>query len=191
MKYILTFSTFFILLLSCKEQKKEQEVSQNNIDTLPYYNYTAAINTEADSLIKIKKQFLKIVTNPNNSNNASKISLSDFKNLVQLFTQQNISEPPLKQFYKEQIFTDLTTNSTIINYTTSKDSLPVKNISIMLDAKNANTLKRIDIKNIYSVPDTLITENYAWIFGKEFYFVKYYEPTNSIAFTTKTNISFK
>lgn len=191
MKNYLVLFTIIFLIIACKQQEKQSITSNVVVDTIPFYPYQTAIKNEADSLIKINKKFIETYTNQENLLKTKNISNEDFSTLVTKIIQHNITQSPLKSFYKEQIFTDLTTNSTVINYTTQKDSLPVKNVSIMLDAKNANTLKRVDIKSIFSNADTLITENYAWIFGKEFYILKYAETSNGKAITTKTNISWQ
>lgn len=191
MKNYLVLFTILAFIVACKEQKKQPKTATIVVDTVPFYPYQTAIKNEADSLIKRNKKFIEVYTNPENVLHTKNISKEVFSNLVNTIIHHDITKNPLKPFYKEQIFTDLTTNSTVINYTTQQDSLPIKNVSIMLDAKNANTLKRIDIKSIFSSADTLITENYAWIFGKECYILKYAEIPNGKAISTKTNISWQ
>ncbi len=182
-----------VAVFGCKEKNKQNPVAnhQVNNDTLPFYPYITAIENEADSLEKNKTKLKQTLTNETGKELISIISNNDFKSVINKITEQNITLPPLKKFYNEQIFTDLTTKSTILNYTTQKDSLPVKNISVMLDAKNTNIIKRIDIKTIFTSADSTITENYAWVFGKEFYIIRYAEDPTGKGVSTKFNISWK
>jgi len=194
MKSTIIISIMLVAVLGCKEKNKQTPVvatHQVSTDTLPFYPYISAIKNEADSLEKNKTKLMQTFTNETGKEMISIINNNDFKSVVNKITEQNITQPPLKSFYNEQVFTDLTTKSTILNYTTQKDSLPVKNISVMLDAKNTNVIKRIDIKTIFTSADSTITENYAWVFGKEFYIIRYAEDPTGKGVSTKLNISWK
>ncbi|MCZ2223176.1 MAG: hypothetical protein LC122_06045, partial [Chitinophagales bacterium] len=72
-----------------------------------------------------------------------------------------------------------------------KDSLAIKNVSILLDPKNTNDLKRIDIKTIYSSADSIISESCSWVVHKEFYIIRYAEDYSGKSSSTKLNVSWK
>lgn len=158
------------------------------MDTVPYYPYNIAIKKNIDSLNNAAVEFKKVIKDSTNKETKTAISTNEFKQLASVFLETDITTLPLKKYYKESVFNDMTTVSTIINYTTKTDSLPVKNIDILMDATNAQRLKRVDIKKMYTKGDTLITENCSWIFDKEFYVVKISSNPNSKMVTTQTKV---
>lgn len=188
-----------ITMISCKENNKQNtaatsapnKIEQNNIDTVPFYPYITAMEKEAETLSKNKNEFTVVYTNESDNTSTKKISSKEFQNLIKKITQYNITQMPVKHFYKEELFTDLTTKNTIINYATQNDSLSVKNVSILLDAKNTNNIKRIDIKTMYATADSTISENCSWVVGKEFYILRYAEDTTGKSAKTKLNVSWK
>jgi hypothetical protein len=179
-------------IYSCKNSKEKNITTQISfVDTIPFYPYNAEINKEADSLISKKKSLVMTVTDSSGKNKITIITADEFKTLVQIFTDKDITRMPLKQFYKESIFNDMTTVSTVMNYTTKKDSLPIKNIDVLLNAKAGGEIKRLDMKLIFNKADSAITENYSWVFGKEFYVLRYAETSNGKGISTKLNVSWK
>lgn len=180
-------SIFF--LWSCKNNKTENtQTEKNTLDTIPYYPYTIAIKKNIDSISNTVVEFKKLIKDSNSKETKSMISVNEFKQLASIFLETDITTLPLKKFYKESVFNDMTTVSTIINYTTKTDSLPVKNIDILMDATNTQRLKRVDIKKMYTIADTLITENCSWILDKEFYIIKIASHPNSKIITTQTKV---
>ncbi|MBX2931922.1 MAG: hypothetical protein KF781_08265 [Chitinophagaceae bacterium] len=186
-----------VLIIGCKENNQQDanitptQTTSTNTDSIPFYPYITTIEKEVDSLIDNKAIITVSYTNEKNNTSNKKIAAEACKDYVQKITKYDITTTPIKQFYKEEIFTDLTTSSTIINYHTQNDSLAVKNVSILLDAKNTNTIKRIDIKAIYTSTDSLITENCSWVFNKEFYILRYAEAPSGKSVITKTNLSWE
>jgi hypothetical protein len=182
---------FIVFIISCKEQNKQ--TTNNNTtqtDTIPFYPYSTFIKNQADSLIKNNAVFTLAYTNQQNKTTNKQISAEEFKTYVHQITKYDITLMPLKQYYKEVLFTDLTTASTVINYDTQKDSLTVKNVSVLLDAKNTNAVKRIDLKVMYNSADSTVTENCSWVNDKAFYIVRYAEDTTGKSVSTKINISW-
>ena len=149
------------------------------------------IGKEIDSLANNKMPLTLAITDSSGKLVKSQIDVVQLRALTIPFLQKDITVKPVKQFYKESVFNDLTTVSTIMNYTTNKDSLPVKSVDILLNAKNNSEIKRVDMKVIYDKADSVITENYSWIFKKAFYVLRYAQAANGKGVATKINVSWE
>lgn len=177
MKRILLLVPFSIVIFfSCKNSNKNSKNKPGKyVDTIQFYSYLSKINSELDSLVKNNIPLQLVVTDSSKKEKKQALEVEQFKLLVSNFLLKDITTMPVKQFYKESIFTDLTTSSIVINYTTTIDSLPIKNVDILLSDNNGNEIKRMDMKVMFAKTDSIITENYAWIFGKSFYINRYAE----------------
>lgn len=183
-----------IFLIACKNSTKEKAIPTNSLtttDTIPFYPYVSEIEKEINQLTNKKILFYRTITDTTNKETQSIITDSVFFTIAKLFTQKNITQPPIKSFYKENLFTDLTTVSTVMSYTTNTDSLPIKNVDVLLNAKDNSEIKRIDMKVIYSKLDSVVTENYAWIFKKGCYINKFIETPNGKIITSKIKVSWE
>lgn len=188
MKYI---AALFVLgiIISCKN-KPNTTLEKPNADTVPFYAYLFEIKKDIDS-IKTKSKPVTL-TNYTASNTLQTVKVKPDevdKYCTELFTL-DITQPNLKPFYKEELFNDLTTQSSVISYTTQKDSLPVKSVNILLDAKDGKTIKRVDIKKMFSRNDSLIQENYSWVFNKNYYVTTYKEAKDGKVTTTKQELKW-
>jgi hypothetical protein len=185
-------SCAIIVFTACKDKEKKITVeNQVNNDTIPFYPYLTEIGKEIDSINNNKVALKLAVTDSANKLVKSQIDIVKLKALIAPFLQKDITVKPIKQFYKESVFNDLTTVSTIMNYTTNKDSLPVKSVDVLLNASNTSEIKRLDMKVIYDKSDSVITENYSWIFKKAFYVLRYAQAANGKGVATKINVSWE
>ena len=191
MKRILLLVPFAIVIFfSCKNSNKNSKnTSGKFVDTIQFYSYLSKINSELDSLAKNNIPLQLVVTDSSKKEKKQALEVEQFKLLVSNFLLKDITTMPVKQFYKESIFTDLTTSSIVINYTTTMDSLPIKNVDILLSDNNGNEIKRMDMKVMFAKTDSTITENYAWIFGKSFYINRYAE-ANGKGISTSNRVNW-
>lgn len=187
MKNMLRFLFVIVVLVSCNNETEKQKTDSSVfVDTVNYFGYVNKMSIELDSIIKRNDIVLLSVSSDSSKEYIQQIDSIQVKSYAQDFISKDITKMPLKQFYKENIFTDLTTNSAVINYTTQNDSLPIKKVDILLNATNGEEVKRIDMKLIYAKADSTITENFAWVFGKSFYKNRYAEANGKgIASTIK------
>lgn len=191
-KVIILFGCVVLLFAACKNKEKNGKTNELvNNDTVPFYLYIVEINKELDSLQHNNKLLSFSTTDSSGKNIKSTIDFNQFKLFATSFLQKDITQKPIKQFYKETIFNDLTTVSTVMNYTTNKDSLPVKSVDVLLNAKNNSEVKRVDMKVIYDKSDSVITENYSWIFKKGFNILRYAQAANGKGVATKMNFSWE
>lgn len=191
MKRILLLVPFSIVIFfSCKNSNKNSKNKPGKyVDTIQFYSYLSKINSELDSLVKNNIPLQLVVTDSSKKEKKQALEVEQFKLLVSNFLLKDITTMPVKQFYKESIFTDLTTSSIVINYTTTMDSLPIKNVDILLSDNNGNEIKRMDMKVMFAKTDSIITENYAWIFGKSFYINRYAE-ANGKGISTSNRVNW-
>ncbi len=191
MKRILLLVPFSIVIFfSCKNSNKNSKNKPGKyVDTIQFYSYLSKINSELDSLVKNNIPLQLVVTDSSKKEKKQALEVEQFKLLVSNFLLKDITTMPVKQFYKESIFTDLTTSSIVINYTTTMDSLPIKNVDILLSDNNGNKIKRMDMKVMFAKTDSTITENYAWIFGKSFYINRYAE-ANGKGISTSNRVNW-
>lgn len=177
MKRLMRLTLFsLVALLACNnEPEKQKNNSDVFVDTMYYFDYASKMSNELDSIFLRKDIALFSYTSDSSRERILPIDSIQIRNFAQEFISKDITKMPLKQFYKENIFTDLTINTTVINYTTQKDSLPVKKVDVLLNAANGEEVKRIDMKLLYAKNDSTISENYAWVFGKSFYKNRYAE----------------
>lgn len=191
MKRILLLVPFSIVIFfSCKNSNKNSKNKPGKyVDTIQFYSYLSKINSELDSLVKNNIPLQLVVTDSSKKEKKQALEVEQFKLLVSNFLLKDITTMPVKQFYKESIFTDLTTSSIVINYTTTIDSLPIKNVDILLSDNNGNEIKRMDMKVMFAKTDSIITENYAWIFGKSFYINRYAE-ANGKGISTSNRVNW-
>lgn len=187
MRKAFVFFLIFIVFAACKNNKTG-EAKENANDTVQFYPYATTIKTQIDSLSKRNLVFYKSLADSMGNEKTEKITVDDFKQLASDFLNWNITNQPLKSFYKENVFNDLTTQSTVMNYSTNIDSLIVKNVDVMLDAKNSNILKRVNFKLMFQTKDSSITQNASWVFDKEFYIIKLTELPNHKSLTQKTKV---
>ena len=178
----IVFSFFLIsFLFSCKNNEEKKIVPPLivvNEDTIPFYPYTNYLKLEIDSIINNKLTLFKTVTDSTNKPTTTKISVAEFKILTADFLEKDLSNPTYKKYFKETVFRDLTTKSIIMNYSNKNDTMAIKNVDVHLDGKDSRLI-RVDMKTIFSKPDgVIVTENYAWTFGKEFQIFRYEESKN-------------
>lgn len=187
MKKIFVLLLGIIVFAACKNNKAA-EAKENANDTVPFYPYTTNIKTQIDSLTKRRVVFFKSFVDSMGKEKKEIITVTEFQQIASIFLNWNITNQPLKSFYKENVFNDLTTQSTVMNYSTSIDSLIIKNVDVMLDAKNSNLLKRVNVKLMFQTKDSTVTQNASWVFDKEFYIVKFIELPNQKSITQKTKV---
>lgn len=191
-KVLILFGCFVLVFAACKNKEKNTKTNELvNNDTIPFYPYMVEIGKELDSMLHNKIMLSYSTTDSAGKTTKSTIDFNQFKLFTTSFLQKDITVKPVKQFYKESIFNDLTTVSTIMNYTTNKDSLPIKSVDVLLNAKNNSEIKRVDMKIIYDKSDSVITENYSWIFKKGFNILRYAQAADGKGLATKMNFSWE
>src|SRR4051794_3481054 len=93
--------------------------------------------------------------------NSTVINIEQFNKMAQPFLENNIADLSVKKYYRQSVFQDMTTSSYTFNYTSVNLSLPVQNLSILLDT-TTQIVKRVFISKIKINGDSTITEKLSW-----------------------------
>ena len=87
---------------------------------------------------------IQMVRTINGQKDSTVINIEQFNKMAQPFLENNIADLSVKKYYRQSIFQDMTTSSYTFNYTSVNSSLPVQNLSILLDT-TTQTVKRVFI----------------------------------------------
>jgi hypothetical protein len=177
MKLLLT-SCLLLTFLSCKDKvaspaeepapaEKAAPAEQSNI--FPVYSFFTEQIRDVDSL--------RLPTVKYSSTGAMKdtaaISLEEFKQLANEFLESDISNPSLRQDYKETSFADQSIPSVTFTYSATNSSLPVKRMDVLLDPSPVadDKVKTVYIEKQQVIKDTVIVKKLYWRSHKNFQIV--------------------
>jgi hypothetical protein len=90
-----------------------------------------------------------------------------------------------KHLYKETVFQDLSTNSYTINYTATNPDAKLQRIDILLNDET-NTIKRMFLRENWTLNDTVYTNQFSWLADQGFQVVS---AKNSKAFSHSQTIA--
>jgi hypothetical protein len=158
--YIVSFS-IAIVFSSCGQNSND---SQNNklpsTDSTVFYplrEYFLSQIKSVDSSVPV----IRMVKTINGQKDSASIGIDEFNKIAQTFLENNIADPSVKKYYRQSVFQDMTTDSYTFNYTSLNSSLPVQNLSVLLDTAT-QTVKRVFISKIKINGDNTITEKLSW-----------------------------
>lgn len=165
-----------ILFIACKGKtdKATATTVEPVNDTAKFYPINVFIKEDMDSVIAGNYVIVKTETINKQKKDSGIISIETFKNLAAIFLQNDITEPGIKKWYKENIFRHLNTNSIVFNYSTPNKELPIQGIDVNVNEED-NKLNRVDMRVFLFKNDSSIKENYTWVQGKKFYVAQYAE----------------
>jgi len=160
-----------IVSIGCKSKAGND---QKGTDTTKFYPYTDAITAEINTLMKAPPVFTKTLTLANITKDSGVITPDAFLELTKPFLDKDITTDKLKQQYRESVFSDLTTNNNVLNYSTTNKELEIQAVDVILNSAN-NSLKRIDIRAFSMQGDSTVQQSLSWVAGKKFYISTYKE----------------
>src|SRR4051812_43878733 len=162
------FSCMLILLsFSCKTQPdKKTAIQQFDNTNVQFYPVVQQIDSQVHQVVTTPYYLYEKKTIGNVTDSVA-IDTSQFKKLAAEFLRSDISDTAVKKFYKETVFSDLTTKSITLNYTTNHPDLPVRSIDVLLD-EETQLLKRIFINKIYVTGDSTIEFKLGWKANRSF-----------------------
>ncbi len=161
----------FFFCFACKQKKNQSEIAQPIKDTTAFFPVNDLLLADIND-VKQTPYFIYKITTKKKSRDSVSLSKEEFLSLANLFLQKKISTPELKPLYKESSFHDLSTSSYTIVYTATDTSLPVKEVTILLDDAT-NKLKHVFIRNVISNNDSTLIEQYDWKASKSFRINRY------------------
>jgi hypothetical protein len=161
MKQIVTFISIFILAIGCNNHNNNTTTQQLNTDTTAFFPVTDYLNNDIDDVKKTPYLIIKKVFENKVLKDSSVISSAEFVALANTFLQKDITKPQYHSMYKPSVFNDLSTKSITFTYDALRDTLPVKNVTVLLNDKS-NKLRNVFITSIYNSNNSTVKEQLMW-----------------------------
>lgn len=156
-----------LILLSCKtQQEKKPEIQQFDNKDIQFYPVIQQIDSQVHQVM-VTPYYLYEKRTIGSVIDSFAIDTVQFRKLAAEFLQSDISDTTIKKFYKETVFSDLTTKSITLNYTTNHPDLPVRSVDVLLD-EETQLLKRIFINRTYISNDSTVELKLGWKTNESF-----------------------
>lgn len=155
---------------ACKGKADKSAESNDKADSTKFFETSVIINKDINEVDSTAFFIYKIVT-MNGLRDSVVIDKAEFKNLANFFLEPDITVPPLKLQYKENIFEDQTTGGFTINYTANNKDLEIQSIDVLLK-DDGKTVKNIFMRKFYSYPDSSAIEQLVWKPGYRFQIIR-------------------
>lgn len=167
MKFVFSFALIVLLLYSCKSSSHKEKSSNQTKDTAQFYPVTDYLKEQIRQ-VDNTPYFIYRITVKNGKRDSSVINQKTFDSLANEFVKDDITKPPLKNSYTENIFEDVSTNSYTLSYTTSSPKLNLQNIDILL-SRDDQKVKWVFMNKIEVNDSTTITKKLGWKPDRRFY----------------------
>jgi hypothetical protein len=155
------------ILFGCKTQPdKKTAIQQFDNTNIQFYPVVQQIDSQIHQVVTTPYYLYEKRTIGNVTDSVA-INTLQFKKLASEFLHSDISDNTVKKFYKETVFSDLTTKSITLNYTTNHPDLRVRSIDVLLD-EETQLLKRIFINKTYVTGDSTIEFKLGWKANRSF-----------------------
>jgi hypothetical protein len=168
MQKILLLATLLIIL-SCnsgKEKEVQQERKEKQEEVFPIALFFHEQIRMVDSL---KLPTVK-VTVTNGKTTTEAISMEEFKSLAQEFINADISDPSLKNVYRESSFADQSIPSITLTYSTLDSSREIQRLDVIIDPDpvREDRVKTIYIEKGHRQGDTAVQKKLYWKANENF-----------------------
>jgi len=169
MRQLLIILIVAAFVSSCNNGKENNSsaTGTNNPDTVNVFPYKDMIINDLKDVETVPYFMYKKSTDRFGKKDSSVFAKEGFKSFADQFLKEDITLPSFKTMYKETVFHDLSTKSISITYTTSNQSLPIREVTILVDDET-NKPKNIFIYSIINNSDSSVDEHYAWNIGRSF-----------------------
>jgi len=165
------------MITGCADNNEQG--SDATADTIQYFQLKQFINKEVAQL-QTTPYFIYQLTETGNKKDSAVVNKEQFAELARPFAEADINNAAVKKYYTESVFEDQSTASFILNYKSKDPARPLQNIDVMLNRENQK-VKRVDIRKVYEVKDTVFTEHMVWKANESFQVIK-----NAIVDTVQT-----
>ncbi len=174
-------------VVSCKgpSPEKQQQAAVKNDSTayFPINDFFIQQKKDVDSTA----YFLYKISLKDGKKDSSVIDKNTFDAFASQFLETDISDPALKNLYKENIFEDRTTNSYTFTYTAINPQLPVESIHILLNTENER-VKRVFINKRIESKDSIVIEKLGWKTDRNLYINRMVQYRNGKEFIEENKI---
>ncbi len=189
---------FFLLLaslLACGNNKaKEESTSQAlrevpGADSIAYYPVQQYFKSQVADVAATPYYVYEIIQR-NGMRDSSKVSPEHFRHLANNFLEVNIEEMPLKKYYQENSFSDLSLKSVTFTYTALKSDLPLKSLDVLLD-ETGTRVTRVFMHKEYGNKDSTVMEKLGWMHDESFYINRMVEYANGNTVTEHRTVKWR
>ena len=157
--FLFVFAITFLLLYGChnKSTGSNNTIAEDSARFFPVEDYffqqAEMADSNATSMYK-----LSVI---NGIKDSVIISWPQFMELAKHFTSISISDSVNKKYYTESSFLDLSTNSFTFNYSGKNATLPIQDITILVDTATMQ-VKRVFINKTIITGDSTVDEKLGW-----------------------------
>jgi hypothetical protein len=145
---------------ACSNSKEKSEKLVATTDTTSFYPLASYINDQVKYFDSTGARF-SVVTTEGTLKDSITSQVAAIMPMIQSFIEADISDSVQKINYKESVFRDAGTASLNINYTAINNSVPIRNIDILMDDQTS-TIKRLFVRKQFQTKDTTSTEQLSW-----------------------------
>lgn len=159
-------SVSFLLLLgifvsSCGEGNRQQPATTPLADTAKFYPFDQFIS-EQIRFVDLRNFDIQQKITVNSTTDSTLINKQQFIQLANTVLNVAADWNSKKHLYKESVFQDLSTASYTINYTAIDPAIKLQRIDILLN-EETNIIKRLFLRESWTLNDTLYTKQYSWL----------------------------
>lgn len=158
-------------------------------DTSQFYATAHFFKSQVDYISLLKTSFY-LYKNENGKADSIQIDEPAFRQLAKQFLSKDISDPDMKQHYRESLFQDAGTQSYTLSYSAIDDLVNIRGLDVLLD-EQTQQVKRIFIRSQSIKGDTTIQEQYNWNAFKEFQINKSMRTPGGYQSTILTRVHWK
>lgn len=180
--------TIFYTLASCQNNVSHNTKNSPDTDSLQYYPLQTYFKMQVNQAASTNNpKILKTTT--------AGVALTDtldneaFYTLTSAFTEIDVLEGNLKTAYRESAFADLSTNSYTFNYESTDSTLPIKDITILIDT-SSSLVKRVFITRQWYNSDSSVIEKLGWQHDKSCYINRFVKYSNKTISETRLTLTF-
>src|SRR4051794_23659522 len=160
----LTFISVFLyacfVLISCKNNKKQQSSEKPAADSSVYYPINDYIRQQVKLVDSIPYYVYRVLV-VNGKRDSTTISRPVFDSLVQQFIVPELEEGSLRKNFSESVYVDESTNSVTLTYTPKDSNANVQNAMVLLDT-TAHNVKWTFINMLQNKGDSTILQKIGW-----------------------------
>ena len=169
MKSFFSILLFSFIIFSCRNTTSSNEAVKTS-DTTNFYPFIEYLNQQIQD-VNNTPYFIYKISIKDGKKDSTVIAPPTFDSLAHLFVQHDITKPPLKKFYTENIFEDASTDSYTITYTSSNPKTHIQNVDILLGREDQQ-VKWIFMNKIEMKDSSMIALKMGWRPDRRFYINK-------------------
>lgn len=155
---MILLTAYILAASSCESSRKRLKDS-------PFYPALSVISSEMQALDSLPLAVIRYREKGAESD-TSIVEKPDFKTIAEMTFSPDISSPPLKKRYREEVFLDRTLNRVVFRYGTEDTDAEVRLLEITVDPESEK-VRSMYIEKQVRRGDTLRTVKSVWTVGRQ------------------------